>query len=62
MTTLIEATEQLDEWVDLAREHFRAGLTVHLSLSPGDGTRYAMAFIPLVTARSSGSPASRFGS
>lgn len=48
--TLREAAEAVSLWIEPAREIFRQGLPVHLSFSPGEGTCYALSFIPAGTA------------
>ena len=44
--TILEAAELMALWIEPAREAFASGQPVHLSLSPGEGTCYALSFIP----------------
>ena len=44
--SLQEAAELVAVWIEPAREAFAQGQPVHLSFSPGEGTCYAMSFIP----------------
>jgi hypothetical protein len=44
--TIEKAAELMALWIEPARDAFAAGQPVHLSLSPGEGTCYALSFIP----------------
>lgn len=44
--TIEKAAELMALWIEPAREAFASGQPVHLSISPGEGTCYAVSFIP----------------
>lgn len=44
--TIEEAAELVAAWIEPARQAFAAGCPVHLTFSPGEGTAYAMSFVP----------------